>query len=129
MEHVLKNIQKFRKQKEISHEAMAFNLDISQAAYTKLERNQTKLTVERLYKIADILEVNVADLLDIKSTNYFNQNNKESVTAYLQQTANFFNENKDQYEKIIVHYEKSLAHKEDVISELKTQIQHLRALD
>jgi len=48
MEHVLKNIEKLRKDKGISHEAMALNLDISQAAYTKLECNQTKLTVERL---------------------------------------------------------------------------------
>jgi len=32
-------------------------LDISQVAYSKIEKNETKLTVERLFKIAEILEL------------------------------------------------------------------------
>ena len=122
MEHVLKNIEKYRKDKGISHEAMALDLDISQAAYTKLERHQTKLTVERLYKIAEILEVEVSKLMGIEATNQLNQTNRDSSTGYLQQIENFFNENKDQYEKIIAHYEKTLGHKDELIDMLKGQL-------
>ena len=53
MEHVLRRIQEIRKQKGYSHEYIAQELEISQVAYTKLERNETKLTVERLYKISE----------------------------------------------------------------------------
>lgn len=127
MKNILKNIQDLRKDKGYSHEYMAFSLDISQAAYTKLERNQTKLTVERLYKIAEILEVEVAEILDIKATNQLNQTNKDSSTGYQQQIENFFNENKDQYDKIIAHYDQTLQHKNDFIIELKAQIKTLRA--
>ena len=37
---VIENIRSLRKHKGISHEAMAANLDISQTAYTKLERER-----------------------------------------------------------------------------------------
>lgn len=62
-------------------------------------------------------------MLGIKATNNFSQINKENVTAYLQQTANFFNENKEQYEKIIAHYEKTLGHRDEIIDILKTQLE------
>jgi len=102
---------------------MAHMLDISQAAYTKIERQQTKLSVERLYKIAEILEVEVAEILEIKTTNQLNQTNKDNATGYLQQIENFFNENKDQYEKIIAHYDKSLEQKDNLIASLNTQLE------
>ena len=49
---ILSNIREIRKEKGISHEAMAVNLGIGQAAYTKLESKETKLKVDRVYKIA-----------------------------------------------------------------------------
>ena len=50
MENIFKNIEKIRKDKEFSHEYMAHMLNISQAAYSKLVNNVTKLSIERLYK-------------------------------------------------------------------------------
>jgi len=105
---------------------MANMLDISQAAYTKIERYQTKLTFDRLYKIEEILEVDVSDLLNIKIASQMNQTNKDGATSYLQQIENFFNENKEQYDNIISHYEKNLAHKKDIILELKQQLELLK---
>jgi transcriptional regulator with XRE-family HTH domain len=43
--------------KNYSQEYMAFMLDISQAAYSKLERNETELSLKRIYAIAEILEI------------------------------------------------------------------------
>jgi len=62
---------------------MANMLDISQAAYTKIERYQTKLPFDRMYKIAEILEVDVSDLLNIKIASQMNQTNKDRATSYL----------------------------------------------
>lgn len=122
MEQVLENIKRIRKHKGYSHEYVAHELNISQVAYSKLEKSETKLTVERLYKLAEILEVEVSELLDIKATNQFNQTNKENAVAYLQQTANFYQENKAQNEKIIELYEERLQDKDRLINRLEKLI-------
>lgn len=46
-----------RLEKRLSQENMAFELDISQAAYSKIELGQTDLTIRRIFEIAEILEV------------------------------------------------------------------------
>ncbi|TXD80758.1 hypothetical protein ESY86_20090 [Subsaximicrobium wynnwilliamsii] len=75
-----------------------------------------------MYKIAGIFEVEVSELLEIKATNQFNQTNKESATAYLQQTANFYQENKEQNQKIIELYESRLKDKDRLIEQLEKLI-------
>ncbi|ODM52431.1 hypothetical protein BAX95_05410 [Elizabethkingia meningoseptica] len=55
LNNLLNRIKEVRKELGYSHEYMAFELEISQAAYTNLERNDSRLTVERLFKIAAIL--------------------------------------------------------------------------
>lgn len=52
-----------RAKKGYSQEYMAFMLDIAQSTYSKLESEQLELSVNRLYQIAEILEVNVFDIL------------------------------------------------------------------
>ena len=42
---------------------MATQLSISQRAYSKIERGQTKLDVERILTIAEVLEIDVYELL------------------------------------------------------------------
>uniref|UniRef100_UPI00404B090B helix-turn-helix domain-containing protein n=1 Tax=Gelidibacter sp. TaxID=2018083 RepID=UPI00404B090B len=122
MEAVIENIKRIRKQKGYSHEYVAHELDLSQVAYSKLEKNETKLTVERLYKLAEILEVEVAELLDIKYSNQFNQTTKDNSTGYLQQIDNFYQENKEQNQKIIELYEARLQDKEKIISHLESLV-------
>lgn len=46
-------IRQKRESLRISQEAVAYVLDMSQAAYSKIERNETKIKVDQLYKIAD----------------------------------------------------------------------------
>ena len=45
---IIENIRTIRKNKGISHEAMAANLGISQTTYTKLEQKETRLTDEQI---------------------------------------------------------------------------------
>jgi transcriptional regulator with XRE-family HTH domain len=54
--NVLERIKTQRKNKGISHEDLAFKLGISQAAYTNIENQTSKLSVERLMQISDILQ-------------------------------------------------------------------------
>jgi len=49
--------------KNYSQEYMAFMLDISQAAYSKLERDETEISVRRIFDIAEILEMSPFELM------------------------------------------------------------------
>lgn len=58
------SIRKKREFKNYTQEYMVYKLDISQNAYSKIELGYTKITLERLFQIAEVLDVNVSELLD-----------------------------------------------------------------
>ena len=69
-----KNIRKYRELKGYSQEYMAHELDLTQASYAKLESNSTKISVERLFMIAKLLEIDVAEILELnkQTIKFFN---------------------------------------------------------
>jgi transcriptional regulator with XRE-family HTH domain len=58
------NIRHKREYRNYTQEYLALKLSISQNAYSKIELGYTKITVERLFQIADILEFDVVELID-----------------------------------------------------------------
>jgi transcriptional regulator with XRE-family HTH domain len=64
---VVLNIKAIRKQKGVSQEYLAYLLGIDYSTYGKIERGAISLTVDRLEKIAAILEVTVEDIFKWKS--------------------------------------------------------------
>lgn len=56
-------ITHIRKQKKLSQTDVADVLGISQNAYSRIERGETKLTVDRIKQIAKVLDVKYYDLL------------------------------------------------------------------
>ena len=95
---IIDKIRKIRVKKGISHETMAIHLGITQSTYTKFEKNGLDLTVKRLFKIAEILETPVQELLGIG--NVFHQTHNQNAAAY-QNIEYFTQENKDIYEKLL----------------------------
>ncbi|PAW92466.1 transcriptional regulator [Mucilaginibacter sp. MD40] len=61
---VAANIRRKREALNYTQEYLAAKLKISQNAYSKIELGYTKITVERLFQIAEILETNLADLIE-----------------------------------------------------------------
>jgi len=57
------NIRKIRETRNYTQEYLAVKLGISQNAYSKIELGYTKITLERLYQIANILEIDLVELL------------------------------------------------------------------
>ena len=97
---------------------MAFELGISHATYTKIEKGKTKLTVERLQKIAKALEVTLGDLLELGTQSFHQEiHDNQSVTAISQQKVEtLYQENREVYEKL-------LAAKDEQIALLKKMIE------
>ncbi len=108
MEKIINKIREIRKDRGYSHEYMAHLLDISQVAYSKIEKNETKLTVERLFKIAEILEAKIEDILDIKADKVYKQDLKDNSIGH-QEIQNMYQDNKEVYEKLIASKDEQIA--------------------
>lgn len=89
MESICKNIRVIREIKGLSQEYMSLKLGISQSAYAKLERGETKMTVSRLRAICQLLEIDISQLfreshlldrLQINPHSHFNVNTTEKAT-------------------------------------------------
>jgi len=107
---VIRNIASARAKKGYTYENMAHELSITPAAYRKIETGETKLTVERLFIISEILSASLPDLLEVG--NVLQQINHENATGYQQKSEkieNFFQENKEIYEKLLQSKEEQIA--------------------
>jgi transcriptional regulator with XRE-family HTH domain len=76
MQVVAGNIRKVREFRNYTQDYLAAKLEISQNAYSKIELGYTKITLDRLFHIALILEVEVTQLL------YFNQDKFEKLGPF-----------------------------------------------
>jgi transcriptional regulator with XRE-family HTH domain len=110
IEKILKKIRETRKLKGFSHENMAFDLNISSSAYNKLERSETVLSLERLLKIKQILDLSFSDLFEIKTGDVYHQDLRDNAVGHLdlkdysivyQQVENLYQDNKEITEKFI----------------------------
>ncbi|MDR1876577.1 MAG: helix-turn-helix domain-containing protein [Flavobacteriaceae bacterium] len=102
------NIRRFRELRGYSQEYMAHELDLTQSAYGKIEKETVKITVDRLQKIADILEVDLANLINSKNQNIFNQYNNQIANAN-GHVENQYLEKTEAYEKLIKSLEAQIA--------------------
>ncbi len=73
MKAVAANIRKVREHRNYTQDYLAAKLEISQNAYSKIELGYSKITLDRLFHIAIILEIAVTDLL------YFNPSVIEKI--------------------------------------------------
>jgi transcriptional regulator with XRE-family HTH domain len=92
------NIRRFRELKGYSQDYMAEKMEITQSAYGKIEKENVKITVERLQKISEILEIDLGNLINSKNQNIFNLYNNQNANGYIE---NQYNEMKEVYEKLI----------------------------
>ena len=110
-----KNIRKFRELKGYSQEYMANEMELTQASYAKLESNSTKISVERLFTIAKLLETDVADILELNKQTIFNQNNTGTANAF--GNVENYQDNKKIYEKLLQSKDEQIALLKSLLSQ------------
>jgi len=76
---VAQNIRKIREYRNYTQEYLAARLRISQNAYSKIELGHTKITVDRLFRIADVLEVDPVIILNIEDSEFLSTINSNSA--------------------------------------------------
>jgi transcriptional regulator with XRE-family HTH domain len=82
MKEIIERIKALRNIRGYSYENMAAGLNISVSAYRKIEKNETNLTVERLFEIAHFLKVPVNQLLDIDGFSTLQQKVTDTEIIY-----------------------------------------------
>jgi transcriptional regulator with XRE-family HTH domain len=78
---VYRTIRQFRELRKLTREDMAAELELSISAYGKLERGETELSLSKLYRIAEVFETDIANILNFKPSMVFNINNNQMVQA------------------------------------------------
>ena len=63
--NVAGNIRKIREYRDYTQDYLAAKLKISQNAYSKIELGYSKLTIERMFQISAILDIDVTQLLTL----------------------------------------------------------------
>lgn len=98
------NIKNFRELKELTREQMAHDLNLSVSAYGNIERNQTDLTISRILKIADILEVDVSQILNFDTSHVFKIEHNDILNTGKHPQTEYYspaNEYRDKYIKML----------------------------
>ncbi|WP_428330265.1 helix-turn-helix domain-containing protein [Mucilaginibacter sp.] len=76
---VVSNIRKIREYRNYTQDYLAAKLEISQNAYSKIELGYSSITLNRLVEIAEILEIDLVDLISSDSAHIIQS--KLSVTG------------------------------------------------
>lgn len=97
---ICKSLKHLRELRDFTQAYLAVSLGISARAYSKIEQGSSRLSVKRLYQIAEVLEVSVNDILQFSNELYFNSNSQEPVsknTAIMEDVEGL----KDLYERLL----------------------------
>ena len=118
MEKIIEKIAQYRNKKGYTYENMADELELTPAAYRKIETGETKLTIERLFRISAILETPINEFLEMDKK-AFVQNNYSNESVFQQKIENFYQENKEITDQLIKA-------KDQLIEQLQKEIQTLK---
>lgn len=98
-----------RENKNWSQEEMADRLGMSTNGYSKIERGETRLTIPKLEQIADILEVDILELISLGEKNI----------VFFQESDNNMNIIGSSHEELAVeikHLKQAINYKNEIIS-------------
>jgi transcriptional regulator with XRE-family HTH domain len=76
---VAANIRKIREYRNYTQEYLAAKLRISQNAYSKIELGHTRITIDRLFRVAAILEVDPIVVLNCHESEYLSAINSNTA--------------------------------------------------
>lgn len=116
MEKIENKIRNIRELKNLTQEYMADKLGISQAAYSKIENGNTKVSYDKLQDIAKIMGVKVEDIQSFDTQKYFNSFNNLKGNNNGVVNINFDEDIKKLYEDKIILLEKLLAKTEQELN-------------
>lgn len=87
-EKIPRNIKKFRELKNYTREEMAAYLEMSPSGYAKIEQGNVDIGIRRLEQIAEILQVEVKQIMEFEASQIFNIGDNTISSAIVGKTKN-----------------------------------------
>lgn len=120
-------IRILREKNKWGQEVLAEKLGISQPAVSKLESGQTQLSWETAEKLAVLFEVDPEYFFDSKVNNYISNNDKVNQLYNSTYNDNQIDLIKELYSAQIKAKDELLEEREERLSDLKKQVEELKA--
>jgi transcriptional regulator with XRE-family HTH domain len=116
-------IKRLREQSDLTQQEMADKLNMHLKTWQKVENGITKLDIERLKQIAEILGTTVEDLINVEDSVYISTI-KDNDVGFNNSSVTI--NHKSEEEKNL--YERLIAEKEKIIADKDKEIAFLRSL-
>lgn len=121
------NIRKFREQKQWSQEYMAEQLGLSKNGYAKMERGESRPSLDRLEQITAVFGIGMIDLFsdERQSICLISENSQHSSNYYHSDNALILENEK--LKLALTHKDELLAQKDEQITLLKNMVAVLQS--
>lgn len=118
-------IRILREFNKFTQEEIAEKLSISTSGYSKIERGETRLNIERLQQLADIFQVNIFDLMTQSNNNIIYEINGGLGIAGFNNSSLEYNEKKQtEIERLTL----IISHKDEIILQKEQEILNLKEI-
>lgn len=119
-------IRPIRTQQKISQEQMAERLDLTPQAYSKIESGKTKLSLDRIQQIAQILNIDVTELIHNNDNGVFLLINENCTNENLNNGAIIYHGNQQSINEQELKHDNEkmqliITHKDEIIEQLKQE--------
>lgn len=120
---VNEKIRKLREAKEWSQEQMAEKMHMSLSGYSKIERGETKLYLDKLEQIAQVLDIDIVELINSGEKTIFLQINENPhlSTSYQGNNETFLLIEIEKLKLSLAHSEQRLEEKEQLLQKIIEQ--------
>lgn len=120
---VNEKIRKLREAKEWSQEQMAEKMHMSLSGYSKIERGETKLYLDKLEQIAQVLDIDIVELMSSGEKTIFLQINENPhlSTSYQGNNETFLLIEIEKLKLSLAHSERRLEEKEQLLQKIIEQ--------
>ena len=113
-------------QQKISQEQMAERLDLTPQAYSKIESGKTKLSLDRIQQIAQILNIDVTELIHNNDNGVFLLINENCNNENLNNGAIIYHGNQQSINEQELKHDNEkmqliITHKDEIIEQLKQE--------
>ncbi len=130
--NINKKLRQLREMQKWSQEEMAEKMGMSPSGYAKIERGENSVNIERLEQIAQIFNVDVADLTSQEKGIVFvvgvGDNWKDSNNLQYYGTTESIIQENEKLKLTLSHKDELLAQKEQIIKEKEREINTLNEL-
>lgn len=119
-------IRAIRTQQKISQEQMAERLDLTPQAYSKIESGKTKLSLDRIQQIAQILNIDVTELIHNNDNGVFLLINENCTNENLNNGVIIYHGNQQSINEQELKHDNEkmqliITHKDEIIEQLKQE--------